>query len=353
MASAGTKPSSASSFKERLVESLGKLVRFFRKHLFSYRTALLALFLLSIELILWGTARKHIFTFPNLNKDDTAKLVVAIGEAFLVALVLALVVDPYVKKRLMREGGYDLFWAAYSPDAPPELRQGLVALLKLRQYYRNVIITIEMEWKDASLRDALKLKICVVSCGVNLERRGFKPASKKWVLSSPHGGESSYDLWGLSVPSVGQHIVLTKDDFERAMDGGPIAERAEDGTLFICEERMQIEFSIPFEAEFVTERRATVFRAADDAFPIVHPGPALVGELRVVGSAEPDLNYDAFHAGLLPGTADWKALPNGGRVFPFGSMTFPGQVTMLSWRLKKPSVEVSPDQPPSGDEETP
>ena len=48
----------------------------------------------------------------------------ALGDALLIAGLLALVADPFVQQRFAEEWGHGLFWAIFNLDAPPPHQGG-------------------------------------------------------------------------------------------------------------------------------------------------------------------------------------------------------------------------------------
>jgi len=56
------------------------------------------------------------------------QLTSSLGDALIVAAVLAILVDPLVQHQFASEWGHDLYWAIFSPNAPQDFRDGVQAL---------------------------------------------------------------------------------------------------------------------------------------------------------------------------------------------------------------------------------
>lgn len=53
------------------------------------------------------------------------RLLGSLGDAFVIAALLAFLADPLIQRRFASEWGRDLFWAFFNPNAPQEFREAL------------------------------------------------------------------------------------------------------------------------------------------------------------------------------------------------------------------------------------
>jgi hypothetical protein len=261
-----------------------------------------------------------------------------LGEALFVAGILALLVDPLVKSRLATGVGYDLWWALFSRDAPTEFRSAFEKLARVKQYYRTCSWTITLDW-DEEERGNVKVRLRVRAAAVNLERTGFKPTTKRWVLSSLAGRTTTYDYWSIETPDGSIYVELQKDVLQDLVTLSP------DGILTLHEDRIS-GVSIPFGSAYLTERRATMYRTNDDAVPLVASVPTLAQELVLRGNALPGLEFELYHTGGME--LVWEETSTGSKAekrctLPY--VAFPGQAMILSWRLCELGTDNANDGP--------
>jgi hypothetical protein len=60
--------------------------------------------------------------------ESVRHLAGGLGDALIIAAVLALLVDPVMQHRFLTEWGRDLYWSIFSPDSPGEFRDAIQGL---------------------------------------------------------------------------------------------------------------------------------------------------------------------------------------------------------------------------------
>jgi hypothetical protein len=95
----------------------------------------------------WGQAVKTVQEFTR-----------SVGEALFVSLIIAILVEPSIRRQFARSLGRDLWWVLSSSDAPSEFREAVKTLASLQRYY--VACNWELEFSWADLHEAYSRFIC-------------------------------------------------------------------------------------------------------------------------------------------------------------------------------------------------
>jgi hypothetical protein len=85
--------------------------------------------------VLWGP-----------DNQEAHQLAAGFGDAFLIAVVLAILVDPVAQHKFATEWGRDLFWTIFSPKAPQEFKDAVQAIAAPLGYISHC--RYELEFKD-------------------------------------------------------------------------------------------------------------------------------------------------------------------------------------------------------------
>jgi len=155
----------------------------------------LPLFVVGLIFIFIG----HSSNLPNWMFSDLrlgrggslSDAVAALGDALIVAAILSLIVEPYVRLRLMGEFGRDLFWAIFSPNAPNEFKQSLQELSAPRVYWLTCYWAITLTWTDDT-KTILTVDTEVEATGMCLDRHGYRPVGEAWVMATHDGSRPRY-----------------------------------------------------------------------------------------------------------------------------------------------------------------
>jgi hypothetical protein len=95
---------------------------------------------------------KHTGAFIERHKNivaGAAEIARGLGEALIIASILGLLVDPYVKFRLIKEVGPEIAREAVGEHLPAELRQQLERIQDIDLYQLNMVINITLDQVDA------------------------------------------------------------------------------------------------------------------------------------------------------------------------------------------------------------
>lgn len=265
-------------------------------------------------------------------RSDTAPrlLVQGFSDAFLITSVLAVLVDPYLKRRMQHESGWSALFGYLNPNAPEGLREALKDLAVCERYFTNAAWTLTFSWRDEA-RKIIAVTMEVTYTGINIDLKAYRPKGKPWMLASTDDYESEYLRYSLSCPG---HI----DPVDvRGNDLVPYTTVQDDGSIYIDTARLAPGRAIPPGAHFNIVQCARMYRHASGYVPIQHDRYIEKVLLTLTGPALKDLDVRVTHpreeGRRIP--AEWKRLASSQKnpeSRNFGRAT-PGQITLVSWYL--------------------
>jgi hypothetical protein len=257
-------------------------------------------------------------------------LVQGFSDAFLVTSVLAILVDPYLKRRMQHESGWSALFGYLNPNAPEGLREALKDLAVCQRYYTNAAWTLSFAWHDEA-KKVLAVTMEVTYTGINIDLKAYRPSAKPWVLASTDGHQSEYLRYALNCPGHIQPVDVRGDDLE------PHTIYQDDGSVCIDIGRLARGRAIPPGAHFNIVQTARMYRHANGYVPLQHDRYIEKLPLTLTGPALKDLDVRVTHpreeGRRVP--AEWKRLAGSSRnpeSRTFGRAT-PGQITLISWYL--------------------
>lgn len=262
-----------------------------------------------------------------LRPGTTAsELVRDFSEAALVSALLALLVDPYLKRRLQDESGWHALFGFLNPKAPMELREAIRELADCRRYYSATHWTIDYTWHDDA-RTVLAVTLEVANTGVNIDTKAYKPNGKPWVLASCDGMPTEYLHYSISCPRYFTRLDAQGDDLRRH-----VVVRA-DGSIYVNEGDLVGNRAVPPGESFETFKRTRMFRHTTAYLPIHHT--QFIDRLRFTlkGPALQDLEVTISHPREegRRHPEEWKYTGAAGPVSRLLGRATPGQVTLLWW----------------------
>lgn len=257
-----------------------------------------------------------------------AALSSSLGEAFLVSAILASIVDPFLKRRLQMDSGWDAVFGYLNPNAPVELRAALQELAVCKQYLKQVRWTANFTWHNDE-----RTILCVVlearNVGLNVDRVPYRPRGRLWVLASTAGYRTDYLRYSLSCPGHIETVEMAENELQAFI------VRESDGSIYLDEQRLVGDRAIPTNVPFENLKRARMHRQSFGYVPLHHSKFGETLTVRLEGPALVDLDVSVSHPSQEGKTApsEWKRLAadhKGNEERRFGRCT-PGQVTLLSW----------------------
>jgi hypothetical protein len=264
--------------------------------------------------------------------SDTAprSLVQGFADAFLVTSVLAVLVDPYLKRRMQHESGFHALFGYLNPNAPEGLREALKDLATTQRYYTNASWMLTFAWHNEE-KKILAVTMEVTYTGINIDMKAYRPTAKPWVLASTDGYQSEYLRYSLSCPGHIEPVDVRDGDLE------PFTVVQDDGSIYIDTARLAPGRAIPAGAHFNVTQRIRMYRHATGYVPLQHDRYIEKIRLSLSGSALKDLDVRVTHpreeGRSVP--AEWKRLassPKNQESHALGR-AIAGQITLVSWGL--------------------
>lgn len=260
------------------------------------------------------------------SKGSLSSVVAALGDALIIAAVLSVVVEPYLRRRFTGEFGRDIFWAIFSPDAPPEFRKALQTQAQPDVYWLSCYWVVNLSWVDGT-REVLRVNVTVEATGKNLSRKGYMPDKPAWVLSTHDGKPSRYLRFRYKLQDSARPAIDLREPQI------PPLKSSDDGRWYFLESQViPADMTVPYQSNFEITREIETTRRASDFFPLYHGYTALAQELRICGPAFADLKIAAFPF-EENARQDETDLAGSAAVFTCG-VTFPGQATVIVWTLQ-------------------
>ena len=291
----------------------------------TYWMGLGSIFVLAGFLIVVG--RHHLFWGPN-------EITYGFGEAFLIAGVLATLVDPVVQAQFAKEWGRDLYWAIFSPAAPEPFRDALQRLSAPDMYLDRAAYELEFTYNDRSDGDEfLDVKWTTWTRGVVLERRGYMGGGKVVVVSRHDGSPSTYTYWSFE-----------SGDRRARADAARIAKAVtvdSSGRTVLDQSQLRIEAGVPFGESYSVERRFETSRWPADHLPLFQPRVVLRQTIVLKGSAVGDLNFSITQVGSSDPLTFNEVKESDGEIeltCEVDHVAFPGQAILLQWKPKQSSA---------------
>jgi len=272
------------------------------------------------------------------GQESERSLAGSLGDALLIAFILALLVDPAAQHKFATEWGRDLYWAIFSPDSPQEFRDALQALAAPVGYISHC--TYEIDFNHSSQGRDICLQVCarVRLSGVTLDRRGFRPADKVSITSGLEGAQSRYCYWSFEGDDTPREE-YTEEEMEalRAVSQDQGGRTVLDQSLLTAERTR-----IPFRGKYKAERHVKYTFARSGHLPLSQDRIVLHQVVVIKGTATTDLHFTLVRlgSGQIPDSPETRKRPDGKIELHFenGKVAFPGQASILSWRPKPRST---------------
>jgi hypothetical protein len=286
-----------------------------------YRSSIFVLLLLGIVGEIAGNDDPRFTIIPHA-------LVLSFSEAALLAALLAIIVDPYLKRRLQQESGWGAIFAFLNPKAPSELKEAIQELADCKRYNTTTRWIIEFTWHDED-KTILAVTLQSENTGINLDHSPYRPAAQPWVLASTRGYQTKFLRYSLSCPGHIPPVDVRGDELS------PYVVTENNLSIFLDEGRIVGRRRIPPDATFEKVVCTLMYRHSVGYIPLQHGMFAEDLTVELKGSALAEVDVTVSHlerrARKLP--HEWKR-PASSRTNPdlrrFGRVT-PGEVTLVSW----------------------
>ena len=272
------------------------------------------------------------------------QLLGSLGDALIVASVLASLVDPVVQHQFASEWGKDLYWAIFSPNAPPEFRDSLQLLAAPVAFISRCQYTLTFSHPVNGLTGFYELDWRIMVRGEVLNRRGYRLADRVFVVPRHDGTPTNYTLWRFDGDD-GEPVFHDEGEL-KAM--GALSVDVSGRTVLDQAKITGIE-RVPFQRKYSSERHLLTSRWTADYIPLFQPRIVLRQVVIITGAPVSELEFTVAQLGGTQAGFTTRTRENGELELrcELNDVSFPGQATLLTWKPKRPAPPESEPSPGS------
>jgi hypothetical protein len=258
------------------------------------------------------------------------ELATGFGDAFIIAFVLAMLVDPVVQEEFARDWGHDLYWAIFSPNAPAEFRDALQDMAAPEAYIDLCTHELDIRHRPGSPQGVLTIDWQISISGVVVNRRGLPSGGKVFVVPRHDGKPSSYTYWSFQTEDS-ERVAYNESELR----GQNAIEMEASGRCVLDQSKLDNVPRVPFRKRFWSDRHVVTTRGTTDFLPLFQPRMVLKQTIIVKGPAASELDFYVTRLGGPDGEHKLQRYkrPDGTEQQrqDLDTVAFPGQTTMLFW----------------------
>lgn len=247
---------------------------------------LVVIFLVAAALYHWG-------------QESGGAVQESLAEALFVAVVLAGLVDPYLKRHFAKDIGETMFWWVANTDAPKQHRRAVLEIAQVKQIYDTVKLTFEVSWADRE-EQVVRLAVRVTSSGTSFDREGFRPDGNRFLLPSTPGYQSRYLSYSFSSSPPGPRSISVERDQTPGRSIEEYVEEKPGGLVQLNEGALMKKHAkrkrVSFGGTFQQERRVEIFRKSRGFFPFINHLSTRRCVCYIEGEARNDLTFSILDA---------------------------------------------------------
>ncbi|WP_328623156.1 hypothetical protein [Streptomyces sp. NBC_00354] len=240
-----------------------------------------------------------------------------LGEALIIAYLVAVVVEPYMRSWYASQTATELWWAVQRKNVPDEMRHAITSLAKSKEFYRRTTWKMRFDRTDDG---QLEVELEVNSTGTSIDEP-VHPDVGLWLMSSSSKYKARHIAWRLEIPDDDASWVIDEDDFLR-IDSGEL----EVSSLY------PDDVKVPAGKTYTTKKLVRVYPAGD-WLPL--RTRCMTGRFfyDISGPAADGLEFSVKHPDGTTATDSFKNTGKKNISFesPAGSFTLPGHVSLVSW----------------------
>jgi hypothetical protein len=292
-------------------------------------------FLIEI-IIIFGVGAALVYAAKCVLRPDDEPwqgLCGGIGDALIVAAVVALLVDPVAQTQFAKEWGRDLYWAIFSPQAPDGFRDALEKLAAPDAYIEKCTHEFTMSREDPH-SDVLTIHWKISIYGRALQRGKLKWNDQVFVVRRHDGRPSTYTYWSFQVEGK------DKVEFNEEQLKIVAVRDEQSGRCVLDQSKLEGVDPVPFGRQFWSDRHVVTTRRTNDYLTLFQPKIVLHQRIIVRGEAASEFEFYVTQLGgrvsddgeirfqheTLQGDLQQQSCDLNNIV------AFPGQTTMLFWR---------------------
>jgi hypothetical protein len=251
------------------------------------------------------------------------------GDAFIIAAVLAILVDPVVQHQFASEWGRDLYWSIFSPNAPPEFRDALQALAAPVAFISRCQYELRFMYPADRDEGFFELDWRISVAGETLDRRGFRLADRVFVVPRHDGTPTSYTLWSFQSEDC-DRVSHDEGDLKSldaiSVDGS--------GRAILDQSKIPDLERVAFRKKYWSERHLATSRWEADFLPLFQPRMVLRQTVIIKGEPVPELDFTVAQLGGTQAQFTKHRRADGQLELrcELKDVAFPGQASLLTWK---------------------
>ena len=296
-----------------------------RRPKFAFGLIVVAAFGVLFEILAYGS----VITAPM--SGVFRQLAGGFGDAFIVATVLAMLVDPVVQHQFASEWGRDLYWAIFSPNAPQEFRDGLQALAAPIAFISRCQYELTFKYPDGGPADFFEVDWRILIWAEVLERRGYRLADRVFVVPRHDGKPTSYATWRFEAEECDP---IAYDEAELEAMGALSVDVS--GRTILDQAKIPGIEKVAFRKKYWSERFLQTSRWDTDYLPLFQPRIVLRQIILIKGAPLSGLDFTIAQLGGAQVAFATHTRANGELELKceLTDVSFPGQATLLTWKPK-------------------
>lgn len=265
------------------------------------------------------------------SESPLRQLASGFGDAFIIAAVLAILVDPVVQHQFASEWGRDLYWAIFSPNAPQEFRDGLQALAAPVAFISRCQYELEFARPADNDKSYYEIEWHISVTAEVLDRRGFRLADRVFVVPRHDGRPTSYTQWRFQTD---ENFPITYDEDDLKSSGAISVDSS--GRTVLDQAKLPGIDRTGFRRQYWSERHLATSRWAADYLPLFQPRIVLRQIIIVRGQAVRELDFTVAQLGGAQVDFTERVRSNGDPELrcELTDVSFPGQAALLTWKPK-------------------
>jgi hypothetical protein len=267
----------------------------------------------------------------------------AFGDAFIVAALLAILVDPVVQHQFASEWGRDLYWAIFSPNAPQEFRDGLQALAAPVAFISRCQYELTFTYPAGGAKGFFELDWRILLWAEILDRRGFRLADRVFVVPRHDGTPTSYRLWRFEAEECDP---ISHDEGDlKSMEAISVDKS---GRTVLDQGKISDIEKVAFRKKYWSERHLMTSRWASDFLPLFQPRIVLRQIIIIKGAPVGELDFTVAQLGgsQVHFTEHTKANGELELRCELTDVSFPGQASLVTWKPKVSALPPASGPPP-------
>lgn len=284
----------------------------------------------------------YALAFTIATEGELHAALVAIGEAFGIAVLLLLAGHFYFEVKLSQESvsrgvrsSMAQIFGFLNPNQPKQLEAAVAEMAREPMYFEYCLWRLTFDWANRE-EGVVMLTISMHSRGQCIQESGHWVEKPLWTATSVPGRVTDFIKYSLHCPASAINIDEEWTPAQHSPGEENPFRRETPFRLYLDQKEIVRQKAsgrpIGYEDWFNCNRASRMFRFAADSISITHSYFEILFRLQLEGDALGDLDVGALHPSRNE-TQEWSYIdPNRDEQSHDWSNVTPGQATIISWR---------------------